>query len=499
LKRAAAIAVYVLAACGPQPSPTTQLTLAQLEDPASCQACHPTQFSDWQGSMHAYSSEDPVFLAMNARGQRETDGGLGTFCIQCHAPMAVQTGASTDGLNLASLAQPLHGVTCFFCHSVTEVTGAHDNPLVLSFDGGLRGSIKPPEPPLLSGMPHGGVYSAYLDSANVTSATMCGACHDIVNGHGAAIERTFAEWQASIFSQDTTGGETCNQCHMLQSNSPGPISTLPGSPARELHAHTFSAIDIALVPFPDAPAQSQAVQAFLDTSLATAVCVDPMPGGRYQIQVYLDNVAAGHKWPSGADQDRRPWVQVVVTGADGGVIYQSGVVPPGAAPTQTGDPDMWMLRDCMFGADGGQVDMFWQAYSSEGNELPNSVTFDPTNLAFYSTHVVQTYPRATPLLTSLPAQITMQVYFQPVGLDVLNDLVASGDLDAGVVQAMPTYTVGPMLTWTPAAAAASGIGFADPSSNQPVTCVSYNYNATSANVYGDPPVKVAAPKANCGP
>ena len=40
--------------------------------------------------MHAYAAEDPVFLAMNARGQRETKGALGDFCVKCHAPMAVQ-------------------------------------------------------------------------------------------------------------------------------------------------------------------------------------------------------------------------------------------------------------------------------------------------------------------------------------------------------------------------------------------------------------------------
>ncbi|HEY1909129.1 MAG TPA: multiheme c-type cytochrome, partial [Myxococcaceae bacterium] len=58
------------------------LTRAQLLDPAVCQSCHPDQYSEWAGSMHAYSTKDPVFRAMNARGQRETDGGLGSFCVQ---------------------------------------------------------------------------------------------------------------------------------------------------------------------------------------------------------------------------------------------------------------------------------------------------------------------------------------------------------------------------------------------------------------------------------
>jgi hypothetical protein len=144
--------------------------------------------------------------------------------------------------------------------------------------------------------------------------------------------------------------------------------------------------------------------------------------------------------------------------------------------------------------------MFWEAYSSEGNELKDSLTFDATNPLFYATHVAQLYPRATPLLTAIPAQITMQVYFQPIGLEVLNDLVASGDLDAGVAQAIPTLTVGQQVVWTPAAAQASGLAFPDPNSHQLVHCVSNTaYNATAANVYGSPPVALAVAKANCSP
>ena len=35
--------------------------------------------------------DDPVFIAMNKKGQRETNGALGTFCVNCHAPMAASS------------------------------------------------------------------------------------------------------------------------------------------------------------------------------------------------------------------------------------------------------------------------------------------------------------------------------------------------------------------------------------------------------------------------
>src|SRR5262249_44963424 len=78
-------------------------TREQLMDPETCKTCHQKHYDQWSGSMHAYASDDPLFLAMNARGQREAK--LGKFCVNCHAPMAVLTGATQDGLNLADLPQ----------------------------------------------------------------------------------------------------------------------------------------------------------------------------------------------------------------------------------------------------------------------------------------------------------------------------------------------------------------------------------------------------------
>src|SRR5262245_46081180 len=113
----------VLSACGD--NEPRHLSRQELLDPETCRACHPDHYRDWSGSMHAYASEDPIFLAMNRRGQRE--GAIGEFCVKCHAPMAVAEGATRDGLNLAELPRKLRGVTCYFCHTVDSVDGTHNN------------------------------------------------------------------------------------------------------------------------------------------------------------------------------------------------------------------------------------------------------------------------------------------------------------------------------------------------------------------------------------
>ena len=511
-----AAAAVVPMACGSHsssgPAVVPVMTRAELLDPTTCAQCHSTHYHDWSQSMHAYASKDPVFLAMNARGQRETGGALGTFCVQCHAPMAVRDGMTTDGLNLASLpAVYQQGVTCFFCHSVDSVSTAHDaslNPDVFDPDASLdnaavnlaadlvmRGEYPNSESPaaLTANTAHNSSYSPLHDHTRLESGQLCGACHDVVSPPGGDIERTYYEWTHSVYA---TPGQalTCaaSGCHMSALPTAMPIASGMGfsAPARTVHEHDFPGVDVALDPnFTNAAVERGVVQQKLDSeTLNGAVCVTELGG----IRVVLDDVAVGHQWPSGATQDRRAWVQVQAY-KNGALVYQSGVVPDGGTPTAvTNDPDLWLLRDCMFGPDGGQVDMFWQAASTQGNELPALASTNGLNPGTY-THRTQLFPRSGFPVTIdgglvHPDTVTVSVWIQPVGLDVLADLVDSGDLDAGVIARMPVFQVslsGPdttgSLTWTSTSDAAVPGYQNDPfgGDNTPSTCVT-----TLANIAG---------------
>ena len=481
----ASAAVVLAEACSS--GQQSDLSHEALLDAQTCAGCHPEQYNEWAGSMHAYSSTDPVFLAMNRRGQRETNGALGNFCVNCHAPVAVHEGVTTDGLNLDQVPQRLKGVTCFFCHSVQSVDGAHNNPLQLARDGIMRASISDP---FVTNRLHGAAYSPLLDRDRAESATMCGACHDIVSPHGAAIERTFSEWQQSVFSQPggaTPAGSTCGQCHMQQSTVDKTAADVPGAPQRRPHSHTFPAVDTAVTPFPDMQRQRGQVQAFLDTTLQSALCVEPL-GGASLINVILDNVATGHFFPSGAAQDRRAWVEVVAYSGTN-VLYSSGVVTDGTSVTSLADRDLWLLRDCIFDETGSQVDMFWQAASYEGNALTAHVTFDPSDPRFYQTHKIKSYP-SSGVLPATPDRVTLRVRLQPVGLDVLDDLIASGDLAPQFRAAFTPFTMGGTLEWT--SAAATDI-YIDRATGAFVYCVTN----TNLNVRAD---KFPAPmRSRCAP
>jgi hypothetical protein len=439
-----ASAVAHLAGCGDN-APRILLEKAALMDPATCKSCHPQQFQDWSGSMHAYAGLDPVFLAMNQRGQRETQGALGDFCVKCHAPVALAEGLTTDGLNLAALAPAVKGVTCYFCHSAASVDGAHNNPLKLARDGTLFGPFRDP----VASTPHRSAYAPLFDLARPESAAACGACHDIVNQHAAAVERTYAEWQATLFS-DTQVGQTCVRCHMNQTL--GPASTTSSGKVRSLGSHALAGVDVALTDFPESDAQRQQVQDLLDNTLAGTLCLSD----DLKIEVSLDNVSAGHSVPSGATPDRRLWAEITAyaAGAVGGpeqVVYQSGVVAADEAVETIDDPDLWLVRDCLFDRDEQPVTLFWNAVQIRDNQIPGPVIptiSDPSS--FTRSHVKYVYP-VTGALPARPQRITMRVFMKPIGDDVLDDLVASGDLDPEVKRRVPRFTLAQTdLEWTPA-------------------------------------------------
>jgi hypothetical protein len=55
------------------------------------------------------------------------------------------------------------------------------------------------------------------------------------------------------------------------------------------------------------------------------------------------------------------------------------------------------------------------------------------------------------VLSVLPARVEARLRMRPVGMDVLNSLVDSGDLDPKVVENMPTFTLhGTEVEWTQA-------------------------------------------------
>lgn len=446
----------------PSPEPTPSYDLEALRKPETCAECHPIHYREWLGSMHAYAAEDPVFRAMNQKAQRESEGAVGDFCVRCHAPLAVELGLTQDGLNLDELPQEVQGVTCYFCHQVEAVEGTHNNPLRLAMDTIMRGHV---DDPLASGSEGHALAdepSSFFDRKKMDSAAMCGSCHDIVSPAGAHIERTYAEWQASFYGDPDPDDPddpalyalTCNECHMDKTT--GAIADYPGVAGdRARTSHMFVGVDVAVSDFPDAELGPQLREEQLaeiaevrKTSLCASLCVRD-DAGTATITAFLHNEGAGHSWPSGATQDRRAWVELIARDAADAIVLESGVVADDQPVTSLDDPNLWLLRDRVFDAEGNEIHEFWNAASYESNLLPAPEQFGSVGDA--ATWRSQSY--AAP---AMPERVDMRVRLQAIGLDVLLALVESGDLDPAVVERFETFEVAPsVLAWTPQTATPS--------------------------------------------
>jgi hypothetical protein len=290
---------------------------------------------------------------------------------------------------------------------------------------------------------------------------MCGACHDIVLPSPPApaavhLERTYAEWQASVFARHDSGGLlTCGGCHMPVSR--GKAATVQGALERSLHDHKMPGVDVALTPFPGTgdpefdqrvqQTQFDEVQRLLDTTLRVEICVETLVNPLSRIRVTLENLAAGHSWPSGATQDRRAWVEVraYAPGSDE-PEYTSGISPENVPISALSDPDLWLMHDRATNAEGEPAHMFWDVaqVQTEGAALPVRVTNDPSDPDYYLTHVVRYFPKQQDeSLPFRPERVTVQVRLRPIGLEVLDDLIDSDDLDPGVRDAMPVFDLLP--------------------------------------------------------
>lgn len=301
--------------------------------PDECRACHETHFDEWEMTPHAYALKDPVFKAMVEMGQRQTQGKLGQFCVQCHSPVGLATGQTTVSLDSASQEYKQNldldpiaasGVTCTACHSITNVIAPANAQVVYTPNGIMRGPIADP----VDNIFHPSEYSPLHDDQAEGFGLLCGSCHNVINPKGAKIERTFDEFELSSLKAD---GETCVSCHMPEYTGKAAVGVdVPDDlvlPDRTLHRHTFVGVDVSLLPVGEFPGDQQMrdlSEALLQESTNLTASYD---SGTGRIVTTIENLA-GHAIPSGATAERQMWIEIIVTDAGGGTVFSTGTLDP---------------------------------------------------------------------------------------------------------------------------------------------------------------------------
>ncbi len=370
--------------------------------------------STWVGSMKANAARDPLFWAALDVANNDLPG-VGDFCLKCHAPQgwfngnvvkpAVAGDPLIDGANGCELSgdhvsgdgklDDYNGVNCHFCHRLDE-TGPNDEPQIVENgsvwvddencdNGGFGPCRKGPYKYADSNTPpHAWKFSGFIESSE-----FCGSCHDIssptIEQGGVLsiarkfwhegketdiampIERTYSEWKNSYFADlifrdpfndlstidlpAITQGESCQTCHMPQSQSDEARACVfdpldgDGNGRRKgnLATHQFaggntwipqvikSIYGDQLEANDTGPGRKAALDlttsyAF-DTLQNKSALVDTsvvnQTASEFELAVKVTNLSA-HKLPTSYAEGRRMWLHVAVENAGGIVFWESG-------------------------------------------------------------------------------------------------------------------------------------------------------------------------------
>ncbi len=358
-----------LAACSNDSKPTeteAEEVPLGLQSPQECGECHVEHLRDWEGSMHAYATRDPIFVAMLNKGVKETEGKLDQFCIQCHAPVASKFGMTPveqgeDGVHRMKFEpeEPLvgQGVVCTTCHTMETAEATLNAQFELN-----PHVIQGP-----TGNPTANEAHPTVKSETLTSPQMCGTCHNVVNPKGALLENTFSEWYASEFNTgDPATDQDCADCHM-----PKVTGEIVEGTEATIHRHTFVGVDLALVEdFPDKERQRRLVTELLQSAAEVEISRAADVDDNVAIRVEVTNVNNGHALPSGSTADRQVWIHLIVKDGTGEVIYESGMLDAngdlmdrvtGHSLDPMGDPDLLLFGSFLFDEEGNHVTFPWQA------------------------------------------------------------------------------------------------------------------------------------------
>ena len=317
---------------------------AEFTEPETCGGCHPQQYEEWTGSVHALAFQDPVYQGELVLAVKAVGHNISRQCEGCHSPAGVVTG-EIKGPGLKGLSpMAMAGVSCDICHSVSGVTHwqtpAHEpengsmilTPGVETLDGTVlikRGPSAPEDG-------CGGGFHECEQSDLHQRADLCASCHQVY--HYAAhypLEATYVEWKHGPYAQK---GILCQDCHMVDTPTFLRTADTFEKPSRGEYHHYFNGANYLLYHLARAAAEKSGdaelvknldhkFQMSVDRLKAAAELeIAPLYGENtlQEVRVRVKNVRAGHNLPTSLTNIREMWLEVTVKDGQGKILYASG-------------------------------------------------------------------------------------------------------------------------------------------------------------------------------
>jgi len=365
---------------------TQPFDAGSLNPPTDCAPCHGNYdtavepYFNWQGSMMAHASGDPLFEACLAVANQDAPDS-GDLCLRCHISAGWLQGRSVPTSGTQMLSTDMFGVSCDLCHRLVDPVPNAANP---SEDTAILAALAAIPDDFANGMyvvdPVGtrrrGPFTVSAPHATLVSpfhreAAVCGTCHDVSNsaftkdGGGnyppnpfdtppastssldlMPIERTFSEWLNSEYA--STGVHApqfsgrpdgfvyvCQDCHMKAVTGRG-CDTGPIRSDLPLHDMTGGSTWLAsLLPslYPG-EVNASAIQAGVlraRSMLQKSATLDASQSDD-QLIVTVTN-ESGHKLPTGYPEGRRVWLNIrfyddgmILLGESGAYNAMTGVL-----------------------------------------------------------------------------------------------------------------------------------------------------------------------------
>jgi truncated hemoglobin YjbI len=316
----------------------------------TCAGCHPKQYEDWQGSMHAQAFRDPIYLGELNLAVKAVGKGITKQCEGCHTAAAVVSGdlpEEFDFKKLSDLAKA--GVSCDVCHSIKRhthwETPSHEpenGSYVLSpgrkdeKTGKVTLTKYGPFPPY-DGC--GGGFHECVESPLHLRAELCAGCHQVFhyNEH-TPLEHTYNEWKKGIYA---VKGIQCQDCHMVDIETFKRSADTFQKPKRSEYRHLFNGANFTMYfleelrakKLGDAKLAANAKEKF-DMAVArlqAAADLDITPvydenGELSKVKVRVWNKRCGHALPTSLTNIRQMWLEATATDENGKVELKSGYI-----------------------------------------------------------------------------------------------------------------------------------------------------------------------------
>jgi hypothetical protein len=322
---------------------------------------------EWSASIMANSARDPYWQGSMRREvleHPESSAAIQNDCASCHMPLQNLQDKTQNRQTEVFKRLPLNtqhpegaaaadGVSCAVCHQI-QATGLgtpatyNGNFAVAAPGAQTRPAFGPyvADPDRVMRVHVMTTGYAPTQADHIRDAGLCGSCHTlytIARGpDGKQIgqlpeQMPYLEWLHS----DYNGKQTCQQCHMPAVGGPVAVASLLAGPREGVRRHTFAGAnflmedvlgarrdELAVTAQPaELAAATTRITVFLQSQSAR-ITLGPaeLAGSQLSFAVRVENLT-GHKLPT-AFPSRRAWLHVVVTAADGHIVFESGKLNP---------------------------------------------------------------------------------------------------------------------------------------------------------------------------